>query len=82
MGDVCECHTRRAAQKWGAFQYIEKYGAWVFVDDTCVRRVKDRWRVKDYHGGEPYRWLDCPFCGLPLPDGTEPPPSADMCPEE
>ena len=80
--DVCDCYTRRSAMRWGAFKYVERYDAWVFVDDKHNRRVREPWRVKEQHDGEPYRWVTCPFCGLDL-ECPPPPEPAPFCnPEE
>jgi hypothetical protein len=66
------CDDREQAERNGEFAYIAYYEGWCFTDGP-LRRVSTLARSNgvlrgvELHSGEPYAWLDCPFCGAALP---------------
>lgn len=76
MLEFC-CQDRDQAERDGVFEYIGYFDGWCFTDGPR-RRMSDRAtsyaavRGMDRHDGEPFVWLDCPFCGAELPIPKEP----------
>ncbi len=72
----CRCRDRYAAMFNGEFLYSKWFDAWIFPNgpframsqhaksNAVVRGIEDR-------SGEPFTWLNCPFCGLDLPTPPE-----------
>lgn len=84
------CPERLWAVVHNEFGPARVLGGWVFRDGP-FRELNDnaKWKAVYYdrpeptdHTGEPYAWVDCPFCGRSLPEppdneGLEDP--ADGC---
>ena len=74
---VCDCAQRHAAEKLGEFFYWANFEAWVFSESvprrmSTLARYYAAERGVENHDGEPFRWVNCPWCGLDLPKPVTP----------
>lgn len=73
MTRVTCCDRGYDAQGRGEFIYLPHANAFVFTGEDAPTRSLS-WRVRYYWPedtpdptGQAYTWVDCPFCGRPLP---------------
>lgn len=80
----CRCDDRRQAQAAGDFLYWPHHRVWVFAPHALPpRSMSSGARIGAFverakyphedHDGEPYSFVECPFCQMSLP-GTDDPP--------
>jgi len=72
MGNApqCDCTERNRQEREGLFVPVANLDGWVFPEAPLRRATPLAIYYADgrgTHDGEPYVWVDCPFCHLELP---------------